>query len=133
MYGRNDVKFEELLGKKLKAVEGKVGDESINFVTTDGEEYLLYHEQDCCDSVRVEDITGDLKDLLGAKIIQAEEVVNGTELGQTGPKPEYQDDSFTWTFYKLATRKGYVTIRWYGDSNGYYSESVYFAKTKEAD
>jgi hypothetical protein len=117
----------ELLGKTLKSVEQK-GDDEIIFTTTEGDTYKLYHSQNCCESVRIEDINGDLQDLVGPRspLLQAE-ASTSNENPEAVKVSEYQD-SFTWTFYKFATRKGYVTIRWYGESNGYYSEGVDFVQ-----
>lgn len=117
-------KFEDLVGKTITQITGKEGDESMEFVTDAGT-YRMYHSQDCCESVSIEDIAGDLNDLIGNPILQAEEVVSNEN---PSDKKEYEADSFTWTFYKLATIKGSVTIRWYGTSNGYYSEGVDFYK-----
>ena len=115
--------FETLKGKTLLRIEGSVGDSELIFYATKGATYKLYHKQDCCESVILEDICGDLNDLIGEELLEAEVVTNSEE-NPPGAKPEWQDDSFTWTFYKLRTMKGGVTIRWYGSSNGYYSEAV---------
>lgn len=117
-----DAKFSDLIGKTLVVVEPN-HDEML-FVTANDERYQLYHSQDCCESVTIEDICGDLSDLLGSPILLAEEVSNVDR----EPAAEYTPDSYTWTFYNIATIKGSVTIRWYGESNGYYSESVSFRK-----
>lgn len=121
---KNSVDISELVGKTLSSVVNN-DDEEIIFTTTDGQQYRMYHSQDCCESVCVEDIIGNLDDLIGVPIVMAEEVTSDDN--PTDVVKEYQD-SFTWTFYKLATSKGYVTIRWYGASNGYYSESVDFVR-----
>jgi hypothetical protein len=116
--------FEVLKGRiisKLSIVDGN----EIIFEMEDGDEYKLYHQQDCCESVSIEDVVGDLDDLIGTPILEAEEVSNASDEPLDS---EYRDESFTWTFYKLGTIKGNVTIRWYGSSNGYYSESVTFCK-----
>lgn len=121
-----EVKFEELTGKALREVHGAVGDDRMEFVCTDGSVYVLFHWQDCCESVSIESIVGDLADLIGSPILRAEESTSETD--PPGVTHEYQPESQTWTFYKLATIKGYVDIRWHGQSNGYYSESVGFTR-----
>jgi len=115
--------FKDLLGKTLTSIIKTDLDELV-FVTTDGDKYIAYHEQECCENVSIEDICGNLNDLIGSPITLAEESTNKTD----SPNKEIYDESFTWTFYKLATIKGYVTIRWFGESNGYYSEEVDFKK-----
>jgi len=78
------------------------------------------HSQDCCESVEIEEVIGDVADLINdGPVLLAEEVSNSEE--GTGAY-----ESVTWTFYKLRTLNGDVTIRWLGTSNGYYSESVSF-------
>ena len=118
--------FEDLKGHTLVKIENKWN--KMIFTLENGERYMLYHEQDCCESVYIEDVIGDLDDLTGTPLLMAEEVSNFEE-PEMGEKPE----SYTWTFYKLATIKGYVTIRWFGESNGYYSESVDFKKVGTSD
>jgi len=117
--------LKDLIGKTFASVEN-VDDEEIVFTTAEGQQYRLYHAQDCCECVTVESITGDLADLVGEPILIAEEATSDQNPQDAKPETLECQDSFTWTFYKFATRKGYVDIRWYGGSNGYYSESVNF-------
>lgn len=115
-------KFNDLIGKTLSKIE-QIENRELIFICNDGSKYRMFHEQHCCESVEIEDITGDFQDLIGTPIIMSEEQTNK----QTS-KPENDYASSTWTFYKLATVNGFVTIRWYGESNGYYSERVDFEK-----
>lgn len=124
------VEFSDLLGKVVDRVSGFwVGSEVITISCKDGTEYFLEHDQCCCESVSVEDIVGDANDLIGQTIEMAEEISSNSCLHDPfEPKSEYSDR--TWTYYKLATTRGCVTLRWYGVSNGYYSTNVSLKKLK---
>jgi hypothetical protein len=88
--------------------------------------FTFYHEEDCCECVQVEDVVGDLNDLVGKPLDIVEEVEHVSDFTPAGVEPPEDPDSYTWTFYKFATIKGWVDVRWLGESNGYYSESVDF-------
>ena len=114
--------LKDLLGQTLARVENQDNQELL-FVAADGHSYALRHHQSCCEDVYIESIVGNLADLVGEPLLLAEESTGETP---SGYKFEYEPESYTWTFYKFATRKGYVDIRWLGTSNGYYSECVSF-------
>ena len=116
--------FEELIGKTLAAI--KVDEKYaawVLFVVNEDEKYLLHNDEADCNDVQVtiDDINGDINDLVGSPLTMAESVSNEAF-------EKSQDAEGTWTFYRFATVKGYVDIRWFGTSNGYYSETVTLEK-----
>lgn len=107
---------EDILSKnELPVKEQDVNPNTILFYAPDGECFVLYHVQDCCENVEISDICGDLTDLQNNPILRAE---------ARSQKGDANAESYTWTFFEFATVKGSVTIRFFGESNGYYSESA---------
>lgn len=108
--------FKRLEGRVVESIEGAEKDSHQILIKTEcGWTFRMLHYQDCCEYVRVEDVVGDISDLIGQKIISCEESTSdSTQALESG----------TYTFYHLRTHKGDVTLRWLGESNGYYSEKI---------
>lgn len=114
------VDFSILNGKTIVELSGMEKDsDEISIECSDGSAYKLYHEQDCCESVYLEDVSGNVSNLLNTPIISADLTTDSqnTDWG-----------SQTYSYYHLKTVKGYVDLRWCGESNGYYSEEVDFVE-----
>lgn len=104
-------------GKVCVTIRGmEIGSDDLTMVFDDGSAIHMSHYQDCCESVRIDDVLGDPDDLLGVPLAMCEEAESGPYM----PKPGYE--SYTDVWYKFRTHKGDVTIRWRGESNGYYGE-----------
>ena len=86
------VKIDALIGRTFASVTET--DATVTFAGDGGPSYRLEHMQDCCESVWLEDVAGDLDDLVGSPVVMAEE---STDKDATGV------ESTTWTFYKLGT------------------------------
>ncbi len=114
-----------LLGRTITAIEGmEKGSDAVVFTMDNGEQFTMAHQQDCCESVSLADVTGDPEDLIGSPVTMADE---SSEPGESNW------GTATWTFYKFATVKGYVDLRWLGESNGYYGEDVDFFRSRRAN
>ncbi len=71
---------ESIVGMTMFAV--KRIDEKIVMYCEDGRIYTLLHEQDCCESVVIDDICGDLSDLEGSPLLVCEESSNVDDSGK---------------------------------------------------
>lgn len=117
-------KLDVMVGEVPTKIVVSADEISLDFES--GASAKFFHTQDCCESVEIEDVTGDWHDLIGETILVAE------ERSQEDLSPSW-NDSGTWTFYTFRTNAGTVDVRWYGSSNGYYSESVDFSWTSAPD
>lgn len=126
MYETNKEILNSIIGKTPTMIGVDKEENEVTWHFTDGSKLIMYHMQNCCESVWIESVVGDFNDLIGVPLLKAEEA---TDKGGAGRPDSREDDghwhsSTTWTFYKFASIKGYVDMRWCGSSNGYYSESV---------
>jgi len=113
-----EINFNVLEGEVLTKVEETtdVSGDVLIFHTQSGNRYRMKHHQECCEQVWLEDKNGKFDDIVGDRILSAY-------------KAEHQsvnDGCCTWTFFIIATIKHVLTLRWIGESNGYYSEDVEF-------
>lgn len=119
---RKDLKL-----KQIVRIDGlSIGSQLMAITLDDGTTITMYHPQECCEHVRIDD-TGDAtaEDLVGGLLVEFYETSspNGDE------EEESESDSGwgmvqQWTYYNIRTTKGDCNLRWLGESNGYYSTGV---------
>ncbi len=119
-FSENPKDFSALVGKTITEIAGlEVGSDEVVFICESGERYRMTHYQDCCEVVRIEEIVGNVDQILDRMIVSAEE-------SSSDASDEEVYERGTWTFYRINSTRGSVVIRWLGESIGYYSESVDF-------
>jgi hypothetical protein len=121
----SDANFFELKGQIVKEIIGLEKNSPEVHIVTNQTTYKLYHEQDCCESVFVENVIGDEKDILNEEIIFAEEDTGANDPDWYG---DNYNDCHTWTKYVLKTKNASLEFWFLGESNGYYNENVSIEK-----
>ena len=119
---RRHVEFSDLVGEVLDAVDIDREENQILLTTRSGRKFLVYHEQDCCETVAISDQDGNFDNLIGKPLIEARDFAVDT--GET--ESDYDSQTTTTLVFRVDDQT--VISRWIGDSNGYYSESVDIAE-----
>lgn len=109
---------ESLVGETITHIDVDESQSEILFTTQSGKQILVHHWQQCCEEVKLAGIDGDIYSLVGWV---ARDISEETEEGKSGDG--------TWTKTVLTFRVGGLAVvtRWFGESNGYYSENVDFS------
>lgn len=119
---RNSTSIQSLVGEVLTYIDIDEKENQIKLTTASGREVMIYHEQNCCESVCIESTEGDWLSLVGKVIVGVshDEYERDNEWGHE-----------TRTELKFIVDGSTVISRWIGESNGYYSEIVDFIEIKQ--
>lgn len=137
-----DCEFETLKGHTLKnyisyddSYSG--GSVELEIKSRNGYTFKFRHYQQCCEHVYLEDVLDDLLDIIQSdeEILYAEKSSSEDDNynDQALEFPGDSENTVTYTFYKLRTKSYSCTLRFYGTSNGCYSEDVDFEVCKTED
>lgn len=86
----------DFFGKIIKQIIGlEVGSGFVDFECEDGFLFWMYYCQDCCESVLIDDIEGDVSDFVGQLLVVVEDVSSEDFLVLFGDYVE----SYIWIFY----------------------------------
>ena len=108
------LKFEQIQGMTITAVVYKESNESL-LIHLNTHVLEMIHHQDCCETVYLADVAGSFEDLIGYPLLEVSESIVDIATAYT---------SSTASYYNFKTVKASVQLRWVGESNGYYSETV---------
>jgi len=74
-------------------------------LTNTGEKYRMEHEWDAAGDAVVEDIVGDIQDLIGTPHLMVEEVSFNNKTPKGVKYQGIEDNSYTWTFINLQIKR----------------------------
>ena len=111
---RSITQFEQLQGMTITAVVYKETSESL-LIHLNTHVLEMLHHQDCCETVYLADVVGSFEDLIGYPLL---------EVSESTVDIATEDMSSTASYYNFRTVKASVQLRWVGESNGYYLETV---------
>jgi hypothetical protein len=107
--------LKKAIGHRLTAVEKHEGADTMLVLRFDNGEAVFSHFSECCEEVALIDGYEDVASCLEQVLRSAEE--------STKDDPDTYGEKL-WTFYNLRFDDASVSLRFMGESNGYYSVDV---------
>lgn len=116
-----EVDIETLVGETIVDIDDvpdEAGDDRILITTANGRTIVIYHQQGCCERVRIIGRDGEWHTLIGKVIVEARKDQQEQQDSATG----YGTATKTELMFRVDDAT--VVSRWIGESNGHYSERV---------
>ena len=107
------MELKSLVGEVLSHVDESDGD--LLLTTQSGRQIRFYHDQECCESVYIEDQDGEWHELIG-KVL--------TNVSESSDFSDDDLDCVQKTEFAFTADDTTVVSKWHGESNGYYSTDV---------